>query len=137
MFGVTRDGDEGSTLRHDAGKDRAAMELARKSVQRRTLALFGNHRVAGTLAGIGIVNLLLILMLPELSQSLQDAGSQVTDIQQQRHQLKSAADETAGALQTSGAGRPSGPELPVAEGKAGPVVIFGLMTVMMAMESTK
>ncbi len=62
--------------------DRAVMELAGKSVRRRTLAPFGNHWVAaGALAGICLVSVLLVVLLPkqagvpDLPQSLRDADA--------------------------------------------------------------
>ena len=93
--------------------DRAVMELAGKAVRRRTLAPFGNHWVAaGALAGICIVSVLLVVLLPEqavvldLPQSLQDADAPATELPAERPQLKSAADEADAGLDESGAARP-------------------------------
>jgi cell division protein FtsN len=93
--------------------DRAVMELAGKAVKRRTLAPFGNHWVAaGALAGICIVSVLLVVLLPEQTgvldqpQSLQDADAPATELQAERRNLKSAADEAAGGLEESDATRP-------------------------------
>lgn len=96
-----------------ASVDRAVMDLARKSVRKRTLAPFGNHWVAaGALAGICIVSVLLVVLLPEQDGiqyqplSLHDAdvppgGPGVEDLQ-----LKSAADEVAGGIGENAAARP-------------------------------
>jgi cell division septation protein DedD len=93
--------------------DRAVMELAGKAVRRRTLAPFGNHRVAaGALAGICIVSVLLVVLLPEpsgvldLQQSLQDADAPVQKSQAVSRNLTSAADEAGGGLEESDATRP-------------------------------
>jgi cell division septation protein DedD len=93
--------------------DRAVMDLASKAVRRRSLAPFGNHWVAaGALAGICIVSVLLVVLLPEqagvldLPQSLQDADAPATELPAERRQLKSAADEVAGGLEESDAARP-------------------------------
>lgn len=93
--------------------DRAVMDLASKAVRRRSLAPFGNHWVAaGALAGICIVSVLLVMLLPEqagvldLPQSLQDADAPATELPAERRQLKSAADEVAGGLEESDAARP-------------------------------
>jgi hypothetical protein len=88
-----------------ASVDRAVMDLARKSVRKRTLAPFGNHWVAaGALAGICIVSVLLVVLLPDqtgilhLPQSLQDADVPLPETGAQNLQLKSAADEAAGVV---------------------------------------
>ena len=88
-----------------ASVDRAVMDLARKSVRKRTLAPFGNHWVAaGALAGICIVSVLLVVLLPEqagiphLPRSLDYADVPVTGPGMENLQLKSAADEVAGAV---------------------------------------
>lgn len=93
--------------------DRAVMELAGKSVRRRTLSPFGNHWLAaGALAGICIVSVLLVVLLPEqagvldLPQSLRDADAPATELQPERRNLKSAADEAAAGLEESDAARP-------------------------------
>ena len=86
-----------------ASVDRAVMDLARKSVRKRTLAPFGNHWVAaGALAGICIASVLLVVLLPEqagilrLPQSWHEADVPVTGPGVENLQLKSAADEVAG-----------------------------------------
>lgn len=83
--------------------DRAVMELARRSVARRTLIPFGNHRVAvGALAGICIVTVLLVVLLPErggvpdLPQNLQDAEAPEPGLLEKRHYREPANDETVG-----------------------------------------
>jgi cell division septation protein DedD len=93
--------------------DLAVMELAGKSLRRRTLAPFGNHRVAvGALAAICLVSVLLVVLLPDqtgrldLPQSLQDADAPETELQAEGRRLKSAADEAAGSLEESNAARP-------------------------------
>jgi len=85
--------------------DRAVMELARRSVARRTLILFGNHRVAvGALAGICIVSVLLVVLLPErggvpdLPQSLQDAEAPEPGLLEKRHYREPATDEAVGGV---------------------------------------
>jgi cell division protein FtsN len=93
--------------------DQAVMALASKAVRRRTLAPFGNHWVAaGALAGICVVSVLLVVLLPEqagvldLPETLQDADAPGTELQPERRQLKSVADEAAGGLEESAAARP-------------------------------
>lgn len=88
-----------------AALDRAVMELARKSLRRRTLAPFGNHRVAaGALAGICIVSVLLVVLLPEqtdvldLPLSLQEAEVPALEQREEIIHLKSAADEAVGGM---------------------------------------
>jgi hypothetical protein len=88
-----------------ASVDRAVMDLARKSVRKRTLAPFGDHWLAaGALAGICIVSVLLVVLLPEqagilhLPQSRHDADAPVTGPGMENLQLKSAADEVAGGV---------------------------------------
>ncbi len=88
-----------------AAVDRAVMELARKSVRRRTLSPFGNHWVAaGALAGICIVSVLLVVLLPEqagmldLPQSAQDAEVPALESREEINHLKSAEDEAAGGM---------------------------------------
>jgi cell division protein FtsN len=93
--------------------DRGVMELAGKSVRRRTLAPFGSHwMAAGALAGICIVSVLLVVLLPEqsglldLPQSRQEAAAPATGLQPERRNLKSAEDEVAGGLDASDVTRP-------------------------------
>jgi len=85
-----------------ASVDRAVLELARKSVRKRSLAPFGNHwMAAGALAGICIVSLLLVVLLPEQAGILSlpepehgaDAPAGMDNLQ-----LKSAADEAANGI---------------------------------------
>jgi len=85
--------------------DRAVMELARKSVRRHTLAPFGNHWVAaGALAGICIVSVLLVVLLPEqggmrdLPQSVQDADAPARESREEIIRLKSAEEEAADGM---------------------------------------
>ena len=96
-----------------ASVDRAVMDLARKSVRKRTLAPFGNHWVAaGALAGICIVSVLLVVLLPEQAGihyqplSLQEADVPVIEPGVENLQLKSAADEVAGGVGESAEIRP-------------------------------
>ncbi len=93
--------------------DRAVMELAGKSLRRRTLAPFGIHRVAaGVLAVVCLVSVLLVVLLPDqtgrldLPQPLQDADAPAREFQAEDRHLKSAADEAAGNLDESSAARP-------------------------------
>jgi len=85
--------------------DRAVMELARRSLGRRTLAPFGNHRVAvGALAGICLVSVLLVVLLPEqggvpeLPQTLQDSDGPVPEPLEKRRYREPAGDEAAGDM---------------------------------------
>ena len=96
-----------------AAVDRAVMELARKSLRRRTLAPFGNHWVAaGALAGICVVSVLLVVLLPkqtgvlDLPQSLQDVDAPARESREEITRRKSAADEAAGDLEEHDAARP-------------------------------
>lgn len=93
-----------------AAVDRAVMELARKSLRRRTLAPFGNHwMAAGALAGICIVSVLLVVLLPEqagvldLPQSLSDADAPARESRMEIRQLKSAAEEAGGDMEAQDA----------------------------------
>jgi cell division protein FtsN len=88
------------------------MELARNSVRKRTLVPFGNHWVAaGALAGICIVSVLLVVLLPEqagildLPQPMEDADAPPGITEMQKLQLKPAADEAAGGMEESAEAR--------------------------------
>ncbi len=104
---------EASREQPPASVDRAVMELARNSVRKRTLVPFGNHWVAaGALAGICIVSVLLVLLLPEqagvldLPQPLQDADAPVSETEMQSRQLKRAADAAVGDMEENADARP-------------------------------
>ena len=95
-----------------ASVDRAVMELGRNSVRKRTLTPFGNHWVAaGALAGICIVSVLLVVLLPEqagvldLPEPLEDADAPPGKTEMHSLQLKSAADEAAGGMEENAEAR--------------------------------
>ena len=97
---------EGSREEPPAHLDRAILNLARRSARRRTLAPFGNHRVAlGALAGICIVSVLLVVLLPEqggvpgLPQSLQLGDTPESGVLEKRPHQEAATDEAAIGLQ--------------------------------------
>jgi len=101
---------ESSREEPPARVDRAVMELARSSVRRRTLSPFGNHRVAaGALAGVCIVSILLVVLLPEqggvpdLSQTPQEADAQGPGLPEKRRYRESAQHEDVGG-KSGGAG---------------------------------
>jgi cell division septation protein DedD len=83
--------------------DRAVMELARRSVRRRTLSPFGNHWVAaGALAGVCMISVLLVVLLPqqqgglpEAPQALQDADAPEPGLLEKRRYPQAAVDEAA------------------------------------------
>jgi hypothetical protein len=86
--------------------DRAVMELARRSVRRRTLSPFGSHWVAaGALAGVCMISVLLVVLLslqqgglPDLPQALQDADVPETGLREERRYPKAAEGEAGGAM---------------------------------------
>ena len=95
--------------------DRAVLALARKSARRRTLAPFGNHWVAaGALAGVCLVSVLLVVLLPEqgglpdLPQTQRDAAAPEPGMLEKRGYPRSVEDEAVdgvsrGSVESDGA----------------------------------